>query len=279
MNKTTGSGFEVVQKPITSVYTDNEGSPLLSRKVAFEGQKEAAKRQAEEAAKQAAAEAERKRKAEEAAAVKTAQLDAEEAAKAKNAEADRERRRNLEIATTEGRRSAKFEADLKDTVFNAGQAARRSKPRLKVLQDGLKELRTGKVAQARGILSKIIPGIADADAEVFESMITKFAMDELAQQSGTKTDQDMINAKDINAKLGNTREANEQIIGLLLDNLDRAEAEEAQLKSHLESNGKAADFKFTAAPPKALNFLLENNDDKKIRSQFKAKYGYLPSRS
>ena len=184
--------------------------------------------------------------------------------------------RDLETAKEEGKDAAKIRDDIKSPVFIAAQQARRSKPNLLVLSDALSDIKTGRIAAARDKLGGVIPGVKDANVEVFQTLVTKFALAELAKQSGTKTDFDMEKAQQTVAELGNTQEANEIIMGLMLDGFDRAENEERQLKAWEKSGKTAENFEFTPVPPNAQAF-LRANDTPENRKQFKAKFGFIPS--
>ena len=90
----------------------------------------------------------------------------------------------------------------------------------------------------------LIPAVRDADAEVFKALASKFALDELAKQSGTKTDFDFQKAEETQARLGNSKEANEAIIGIALQRLEELLDEESQFKKFTKGGGDALEFEF-----------------------------------
>lgn len=162
-------------------------------------------------------------------------------------------------------------------IRTGSSQAKRSKSSILKLKRALGQVKTGRLASARNILGNIIPGIRDADAEVFNSMASQFALDELSKQSGTKTDFDFQKAAETQARLGNTQEANERIIEIALDRFDELENEERQFKEFVKGGGNAEDFEYQPIPPEFIDLMRANPDDKKMRADFKAKFGFLPT--
>ena len=144
-------------------------------------------------------------------------------------------------------------AKIKLNIKNAVQTANRSKPNLVVLQNALKAIKTGKIAQARNMVGSFIPGVADVDTQTFISLASKYTLDELSRQSGTKTDFDFKKAEETQARLGNTAEANEAIIQIALDSMNRTIEEGKQFDTHVKGGGLEEDFTFS----------LDDDDGKK----------------
>ena len=136
-------------------------------------------------------------------------------------------------------------AKIKLNIKNAVQTANRSKPNLVVLQNALKAIKTGKIAQARNMVGSFIPGVADVDTQTFISLASKYTLDELSRQSGTKTDFDFKKAEETQARLGNTAEANEAIIQIALDSMNRTIEEGKQFDAHVKGGGLEEDFSFS----------------------------------
>jgi len=180
---------------------------------------------------------------------------------------------NAERNKVIGRERGKIETSIKQ----GAQQSRRSKANLLRLKRGLDQVNTGRLAAAQDLIGGMIPGVRNADAEVFNSLASQFALDELSKQSGTKTDFDFKKAAETQARLGNTQEANNRIIEIALDRFDEIEQEERQFKEFLKTDGNAEDFEFVPVPPEHIDFVRAHKDDKKIVADFKSKYGYLPT--
>lgn len=161
-------------------------------------------------------------------------------------------------------------------IRESGRVASRSKPNVLRLKNALELVNTGKIAQARELMGGLIPGVKDADAEVFNSLATQFALDELSKQSGTKTDFDFQKAAETQARLGNTKEANRIITNIALDRIDEVEQEARQFREFVDKGGKAEDFEYTPPNPEHVN-VLRANPTEKLKKDFKAKYGYIPT--
>ena len=188
------------------------------------------------------------------------QADAEAAASGTTATTKAEQQQAIEDVKTSNiseqekeRALGSGRAKIKLDIKNAVQTANRSKPNLIVLQNALKAIKTGKIAQARNMVGSFIPGVADVDTQTFISLASKYTLDELSRQSGTKTDFDFEKAEETQARLGNTAEANEAIIQIALDSMNRTIEEGRQFDAHVKGGGLEEDFIFS----------LDDDDGKK----------------
>ena len=171
--------------------------------------------------------------------------------RARDAENKADIARNIQEIKTSGAAEQEQEkklgierANIGKTIRSSATVARRSRSNILRLQRALKLVRTGRLAAARNLIGGLIPGIRDANAEVFQSLATTFALDELSRQSGTKTDFDFQKAAETQSRLGNTQEANDIIIQIALNRIDEIEAEETQFKEFIKGGGNAEDFAF-----------------------------------
>ena len=168
-------------------------------------------------------------------------------------------------------------AKIGEGVRAGARQANRSKSNLLRLKRALSAANTGRLAVARDLAGTIIPSVKDADAEVFNSLATQYALDELSRQSGTKTDFDFQKAAETQARLGNTKEANEAILTIALDRLDELELEDRQFKKFVKGGGNAEDFSFKPVPLEFVQLIRANPKNEQMKKDFKDKYGYLPT--
>lgn len=168
-------------------------------------------------------------------------------------------------------------AKILETTRSAGRQAVRSKSNLLRLNRALEAANTGRLAVARDILGDLIPNVKDVDAEVFNSLATQYALDELSRQSGTKTDFDFKKAAETQARLGNTKEANKAILNIALDRIDEIEFEDKQLKNFVKNGGNPEDFEFKPIPNEFIQLLRSNPTNEQMKKDFKEKYGFVPT--
>lgn len=129
-------------------------------------------------------------------------------------------------------------------VSAAAATARRSKQKVLRVRKALDLIETGKFAQAKRLVGQFIPGLDISDEELIQSQITKFVLDELNLQTGTKTDFDFKKAEEASASFGRTTEGNRKILDILLANLDSSIEEERQFKAFVKNKGDPLDFSF-----------------------------------
>lgn len=167
----------------------------------------------------------------------------------------------------------KERADISQNIRKNATVARRSKSQVLRVQRALKAAATGRLAVARDLIGNLIPGIKDVDAEVFQSLATQFALDELSKQSGTKTDFDFQKAAETQARLGSSPEANEAILQIALDRMSELEEEENQFRKFKKGGGNAEDFVFE--PPSIDEDVNGGDEPKTITTQ--KQFDALPS--
>jgi len=168
-------------------------------------------------------------------------------------------------------------AKISETIRTGATQSRRSKSNLLRLRTALNEANTGRLASARNMVGDFLPNVKDADAETFNALATQYALDELSKQSGTKTDFDFQKAAETQARLGNTKEANKAILSIAFDRLDELEYEERKFKEFVKKGNKEEEFVFEPIPLEYINLVRANPQNEKIKADFKAKFGYLPS--
>lgn len=135
--------------------------------------------------------------------------------------------------------------EIESGLVLAANTARRSRPKIQKVRDALDAIETGKFSQAKSILGPFIPLLNIDDEEVMQAQITKFALDELNKQSGTKTDFDFQKAQEASASLGKTTAANKRILEIIIEDLDRIEEEERQFINFIDNEGgDALRFRF-----------------------------------
>lgn len=150
--------------------------------------------------------------------------------------------RAAEIAEQKGLGAQRVLA--RKNVSAAAATARRSKQKVLRVRKALDLIETGKFAQAKRLVGQFIPGLDISDEELIQSQITKFVLDELNLQTGTKTDFDFKKAEEASASFGRTTEGNRKILDILLANLDSSIEEERQFKAFVKNKGDPLDFSF-----------------------------------
>lgn len=153
-------------------------------------------------------------------------------------------------------------ARVSSVINKAASQARRTRPKVAAVRKALNGIDTGKLAQVMASLGSFIPGLNVDDEQVMQSQITRFVLDTLAEQGGTKTDFDFIKASEASASLGKTTEANKAILDILIKNLDRNIEEHKQFKSFRRGGGKALDFEFNdteSQPVRRIRFDNQGN--------------------
>lgn len=141
-----------------------------------------------------------------------------------------------------GRTRATISRDIKTAAIDS----RRSLPKLKALKKSLDLVATGKVAQAKNVLGPFLPGVDPTDTQVLSAQIFGAANELLRNSPGTKTDFDFQAAVTEGAQLGNTPEANKQIIDLAMRYIQDKQDERVQLIKFEKGGGFAEDFIFEA---------------------------------
>lgn len=129
-------------------------------------------------------------------------------------------------------------------VGEAASTARRSKQKVLRVRRALDLIATGKFSQFKRAVGQFIPGLDISNEELIQSQITKFVLDELNLQTGTKTDFDFKKAEEASAAFGRTTEGNRKILDILLANLDSSIEEERQFKAFVKGKGDPLDFSF-----------------------------------
>jgi len=154
-------------------------------------------------------------------------------------------------------------------VGEAASTARRSKIKVLRVRRALDLIETGKFAQFKRAVGQFIPGLDISDEELIQSLITKFVLDELNLQTGTKTDFDFKKAEEASSSFGRTTEGNRKILDILLSNLDSSIEEERQFKEFVRD--KSADpldftFRFEGDGLGPLPGISETDEFKRLRS-------------
>lgn len=167
--------------------------------------------------------------------------------------------------------------ELSSALRRGANTARRSRSNLLRVRRALEAVSTGRLAAGRNLLGNILPAVKDANAEKFQSLATQFALDELSKQSGTKTDFDFQKAAETQARLGNTKEANRDIVNIALDRIDEIEDEERQQRAFVKAGNNAEDFQFKPVPVEFIALMRANKDNEQMRKDFKSKYKFLPT--
>jgi hypothetical protein len=162
-------------------------------------------------------------------------------------------------------------------IRDGANTARRTRSNLLRVRRALEAVGTGRLAAGRNLLGNVLPAVRDANAEKFQSLATQFALDELSRQSGTKTDFDFQKAAETQARLGNTKEANREIIDIAFDRIDEIEDEERQFRAFTKKGGNAEDFQFSPVPVEFVALMRANKDNEQMKKDFKSKYGFLPT--
>lgn len=143
-------------------------------------------------------------------------------------------------------------ATLKKDMRGAATEARRSIPKIQNVIGMLEQVETGRWQQAGLALKRVIPGFDPSDQEAVQAAITKFTLDELSKQSGTKTDFDFLKAAEASAAGDKSSAGNIKILQQLIRDLEMRTDEERQFK---EFGGDVLDFEYrfqeAAAQPAA----------------------------
>lgn len=109
---------------------------------------------------------------------------------------------------------AKDRQEIRKTVFGAARQGQKTLKEVGRLKGALEAVRTGRLAAARQSLGGLIPGVRDANAEALNSAINEFVLrrkDELLG-GGVLSDADIALLQGVGPQLGNTIEANLEIL-------------------------------------------------------------------
>lgn len=146
----------------------------------------------------------------------------------------------------EQKQLGKTRADIATKIKAGARDGRKTLREVGRMKDALAKLSTGRLAQAQQSIGSLIPGIRDADAETFNSMVNQFILarkDELLG-GGILSDADIALLQTVGPQLGNTAEANLNILNtfeqVANDAIDRG-------SRFAEFKGNAEDFELDLA--------------------------------
>ena len=156
-------------------------------------------------------------------------------------------------ATQEEQRALGVErADIAKKIRAGAREGSKAKREITQLRDALNQLQTGRLAQARQALGGLVPGIRDASAETFNSLVNQFILsrkDELLG-GGILSDADIALLQTVGPQLGNTREANLQILDAFEQAANSSIDRGVRFREFKDGGGNAEDFEMdvTQAP-------------------------------
>lgn len=152
----------------------------------------------------------------------------------------------------EQKQLGKTRAEISTKIKAGARDGRKTLREVKRMKDALQKLSTGRLAQAQQSIGSLIPGIRDADAETFNSMVNQFILarkDELLG-GGILSDADIALLQTVGPQLGNTAEANMNILNtfeqVANDAIDRG-------SRFAEFKGNAEDFELDIAVDQVQN--------------------------